>query len=152
MLKDRSHDHEPLTTIKENDLAEVSNFKYLGSYMEFTEADLKARKAVAWKTLNSTSSVWKSDISHSVKQSFFQATVETVLLYGCEAWTLTSTLERSKNGCYTRTLRAALNIKWWQHVPNSELYDNLPKVGDKVSARRMGLVGHCSRHPELPAR
>jgi len=44
-------------------------------------------------------------------------------------------------------LRAALNIRWWQHVPNSELYDNLPKVGDKVAARRMGLVGH----PELPA-
>jgi len=37
-------------------------------------------------------------------------------------------------------LRAALNIKWWQHVPNSELYDNLPDVGDKVAARRMGLV------------
>jgi len=48
-------------------------------------------------------------------------------------------------------LRAALNIKWWQHVPNSELYDNLPKVGDKGEARRMGLVGHCSRHLELPA-
>jgi len=42
-------------------------------------------------------------------------------------------------------------MKWWQHVPNSELYDNLPEVGDKVAARRMGLVGHCSRHPDLPA-
>jgi len=142
--------HEPLTIIKGNDLAEVCNFRYLGSYTESTEADLKARKAVAWKALNSMSSVWKSHISHSVKRSFFQATVETVLLYGSETWTLTPTLERSLNGCYTRMLRAALN-KWWQHVPNSELYDNLPKVGDKVAARRMGLVGHCSRHPELPA-
>jgi len=81
----------------------------------------------------------------------FQATVETVLLYGCEASTLTPTLERSLKGCYTRMLRAALNIKWWQHVLNSELYDNLPEVGDKVAARRMGLVRFCSRHPELPA-
>jgi len=48
-------------------------------------------------------------------------------------------------------LRAALNIKWWQYVPNSKLYDNLPKVGNKVTARRMDLVGHCSLHPELPA-
>jgi len=90
-------------------------------------------------------------ISHSVKRSFFQAIVETVLLYGCEAWILTPTLERSLNGCYTRMLRAALNIKWWQHVPNSKLYDNLPKVGDKVAAGRRGLEGYCSRHPELPA-
>jgi len=62
--------HEPLTVIKGNDLAEISNFKYLGSYTEFTEADSKARKAVAWKALNSMSSVWKSHISHSVKRSF----------------------------------------------------------------------------------
>jgi len=49
-------------------------------------------------------------------------------------------------------LRTALNIKRWQHVPNSELYNkNLPKVGEKVTARKTGLVGHCSRHPELPA-
>jgi len=25
------------------------------------------------------------------------------------------------------------------------------KVEDKVAARRMDLVGHCSRHPDLPA-
>jgi len=96
-------------------------------------------------------SVNQSHILHSVKHSFFQATVETVLLYGCEALTLTPTLERSLYGYYTHMLRAALNIKWWQHVPNSELYDNLLKVGYIVAARRMGLVRHCSRHPELPA-
>jgi len=45
--------YEPLTTIEGNDLAEVSNFKYLGSYVDYTEADLKARTAVAWKALNS---------------------------------------------------------------------------------------------------
>jgi len=103
--------YEPLTTIKGNDLAEVFNFKYLGSYMESKKADLKSKKAVAWKALNNMSSVWKSHISHSVKRTFFQATVETVLLYGCYAWTLTPTLEKSLNGCYTRMPRAALNIK-----------------------------------------
>jgi len=78
-------------------------------------------------------------ISHSMNRSFFQATVEIVLLYGCEAWTLTPTLEKSLNGCYIRMLRAALNIKWCQHVPNSELYDNLPRVGDQVAAKRWVL-------------
>ena len=56
--------HDPLTTIKGKELAEVSNFKYLGSYMQSTEANLKARKAVAWKALNSMSTVWKSHISY----------------------------------------------------------------------------------------
>jgi len=69
-------------------IPEVSNFKYLGSYTQSTEADLKVKKAVAWKALKSMSSAWKSHISHSVKRSFFQATLENVLLYGCEAWTI----------------------------------------------------------------
>ncbi len=32
------------------------------------------------------------------------ATVESVLLYGCEEWTLTSVLEKQLDGCYTRML------------------------------------------------
>ena len=42
--------------------------------------------------------------------SFFYATVESVLLYGSECWTLKPTLEKSLDGCYTRMLRAVLNI------------------------------------------
>ena len=38
--------HDPLTTTKGKELAEASNFKYLGSYMQSTEADLKDRMAV----------------------------------------------------------------------------------------------------------
>ena len=72
--------HDPLTTIKGEELAEVSNSKYLGSYMQSTEADLKSRKAVAWKALNSMSAVWKSHISDSLKSNFFQAIVETAQL------------------------------------------------------------------------
>ena len=79
--------HEPLATMKSKELAEVSNFKYLGSYIQSSEADLKAKITVVWKALNSMSTVWKSHISDSVKWKFFQATVEIILLYGCEAWT-----------------------------------------------------------------
>ena len=84
--------------------------------MQSTEAELKARKArktVTWKVLNGMSTEWKSQISDSLKRDFFQATVESVLLYGCEEWTLTSTLEKSLNGCYTCIIRAVFNFKGW---------------------------------------
>ena len=74
-----------------------------------------------------------------------------VLLYGCESWTFTSALERSLDGCYTRMLRAALNISWQSFVPNEELYGTLPRISDKVAWRRLGLAGHCFRHKELLA-
>ena len=43
--------HDPYTTIKGKELAEIS--KYLESYMQATEAGLKARKAVTCIALNS---------------------------------------------------------------------------------------------------
>ena len=96
-------------------------------------------------------SVWKSNVSNELKTRLFIATVESVLLYGCESWTFTSALERSLDGCYTRMLRAALNISWQSFVPNEELYGTLPRISDKVAWRRLGLAGHCFRHKELLA-
>ena len=97
------------------------------------------------------SRILKSHMTKEIKQKFFIATVESVLLYGCEAWTLTPALEKSLNGCYTRMFRTVFNISWRQHIPNNKLYGQLPKVGGKVAARRMQLAGHCYRHPELAA-
>ena len=41
----------------------------------------------------------------------FQATIETVLLYGAEAWILTKGLERALDGTYTRLLWKAMHDK-----------------------------------------
>ena len=86
-----------------------------------------------------------------LRPDYFFATVESVLLYGSEAWTLTPALEKSLNGCYTRMLRAAFNISWREHLTNDDLYQDIPRVTEKVRRRRIQLAGHCYRHPELPA-
>ena len=113
--------------------------------------DIKVRKAKSWKALNDMSKIWTSDISRSVKLRFFYATVESVLLYGCETWTLTPSIEKSLDGCYTRMLRAAFNVSWQDHLTNEQLYGGIPKLTEKIRARRLQLAGHCFRHPELPA-
>ena len=143
--------HPPLRTTEGIALKEVSDFKYLGSWVNSTEQDIKIRKALAWRALNGMKSVWNSNLSRSIKVSFFQATVESVLLYGCESWTLKETLRKSLDGCYTRMLRVVLNINWNEHVTNEQLYGGLPRLSDKVASRRMQFAGHCHRHPELPA-
>ena len=143
--------HRPLETVKGDELKEVENFKYLGSWVASTEADIKIRKALAWKALNDMNKIWKSEMSREAKIDFFTATVETVLLYGCDAWTLTPVLEKSLNGTYTRMLKAVLNIRWPQKITNSALYGDLPTIGNTIAAKRMQLAGHCHRHPELAA-
>ena len=86
-----------------------------------------------------------------LKKKFFVATVESILLYGCETWTLTEADEKSLNGTYTRMLRKAVNVHWSAHMRNEALYGKLPALSDKIAARRLRLAGHCQRHPELSA-
>ena len=38
-----------------------------------------------------------------------------------------------------------------QNFLNQTLYEGMPRVSDKVAARRMRLAGHCQRLQELPA-
>lgn len=55
--------HPPITTSDGNALREVNDFKHFGSWMNSTEQDLKARKALlAWRALNGMSRVWCSDL------------------------------------------------------------------------------------------
>ena len=144
-------EHQPLTTSDGSQLKRTGDFKYLGAWVNTTEQDIRIRKSLAWKALHGMKKIWKSTLSKRLKARFFIGAVETILLYGCEAWTLTRTLSKALDGCYTRMLRMVFNISWKDHVTNAELYGDLPRLTDKIAARRLSLAGHCFRHPELPA-
>ena len=133
-------------------LDEVQDFKYLGAWMESTEKDVKQRKAAAWRACSKLNKIWKSTLPRKFKLRLFAATVESVLLYGCEAWTVTPRLTKGLDGCYTRLLRSVLNIHWKQHVTNAELYGDLPKISQKIRERRTRFAGHCSRSDECVAK
>ena len=95
--------------------------------------------------------VWKSEMSDNLKRRLFVTMVESVLLYGCEAWALTVKDEKALDGVYTRMLRAALNVSWKDHRKNVDLYAKLPRISDTIRQRCMRLAAHCVRHPELTA-
>lgn len=137
-----------ITTQSGSTIKTVQNFKYLGAWMESTEKDFKVRKALAWSACHKLCKIWNSSLSRNIKVRLFIATVESVLLYGSETWTLTKSLEKQLNGCYTRMLRMSLNISWKRKLTNEQLYQELPLVTNKVAERRMRLAGHCIRHPE----
>ena len=39
-------------------------------------------------------SIWQSDLRRDLKINLFQATAESILLYGSETWTMTESLKR----------------------------------------------------------
>ena len=126
----------------------VDNFKYLGAWMANSEKDINVRKALAWQACHKLSTIWKSNLNRSIKIRLFRATVETVLLYGCNTWTLTEKLTRQLDGTYTNMLRMVQNISWRSHTTNEVLYGRVPKLSQTIAKRRLELAGHCVRHPE----
>ena len=80
-----------------------------------------------------------------MKCSFLQATVVSILLYGCTTWTLTKRLDEKLNGNYTRMLRRILNKCWRQHPARHQLYGHLPSITKTIQVRRTRHAGHCWR-------
>ena len=85
--------------------------------------------------------IWKSDLSKKHKLNFFRPMVESILLYGCAAWTLTKAEEKALDGTYTRMLKKVYNVDGRAHITNEALYSGW----DKISA------GHTHRDKTSPA-
>ena len=126
----------------------VENFKYLGAWSHSSMKDFLVRKALAWSACHKLRKIWSSNLKRKIKVRLFVATVESVLLYGAETWTLTESMRKQLDGGYTRMLRMAVNVTWEAHLTNDELYQELPRVSEKVAQRRLRLAGHCIRHKE----
>ena len=89
--------------------------------------------------------IWRSDLTNKMKRSFFQATIEFILLYGCTSWALTKRLEKKLYTNYTRMLRAILNKSWRQHPTKQQLYGHLSPITKTIQVRRTKHAGHWWR-------
>ena len=145
-------DSPPLHTSDGTELEWVDDFKYLVSWVEQTERDIAVRKSLAWQALNGMSRIWRSSLSKELKVRFFKGTVESILLYGCEAWALTEAMEHSLDGTYTRMLRKGPQHSLAQpHSQRGPIWRPPSCQQHNNAARRLQLAGHCIRHPELSA-
>ena len=80
-----------------------------------------------------------------MKQSFFQAAVVLILLYGCTTWTLTKRIKKKLDGNYSRMPWAILNQSWRQHPTKQQLYGHLPPITKTIKIRRTRYAGYSWR-------
>ena len=106
-------------------LKQVEDFKYLGSWIADSKRDMEVRIRLAWKVLSKLDRIWKSKLKTELKIQFFRTTIESVLLYGAESWTLTNSMCRRLDGTYTIMLRAVVGFTWRDRKTNNELYGQL---------------------------
>ena len=83
-----------ISTVERTSLKLVDKFTYRGSSVSSTEKDIDTRLTKTWTAIDKLSIIWKSDLIDKRKRSFFQATVVSILLYGCITCTLAKRLEK----------------------------------------------------------
>jgi hypothetical protein len=109
----------------------VQDFRYLGGYTD-SGYDMNTRIGQAWSAINSPNKVWKAAIKKETKTKVFKASVETILLYGSDSWSLNVARSNKLDGSYTKMIRAVYNISWRDHVSNKILYDAYQKLLNAV--------------------
>ena len=138
-------------------LKKVEDFRYLGSMMQSTESDFKRRKALAHGAWKSMEKIWTAKhVKIELKINIFEASVLSILLYGCESWIITPQIEQKVNSFATECYRRMLNIKRLDHIPLDSIYKqvNRSPLMETIRSRQLGWLGHALRmeSKEEPAR
>ena len=146
-------------TLKGEELENVSSFKYLGATLTQDGAsttEIRTRIALATAAMAKLSRIWKSSISFFTKFHLYKSLVVSVLLYGCETWTLLADTERRIEAfelkCWRRLLRLTyLDRKTNEYVRSTvELFigPQEPLLAT-VKRRKLSFFGHTMRHDNL---
>ena len=88
-------------------------------------------------------------MSRGTKVEVFKRLVLPVLLYGCEAWTLTDDLRRRLDSFGTSSLRRILGYRWYDFVSNDRLLEetSMKNISQLIFERQMSMFGHVARFP-----
>jgi hypothetical protein len=131
-----------------NTIQQVDDFKYLGSMMSSSLADLNTRRGQAWGAFWNMKTLWHSfEIPLSLKIRIFQATCLSILLYGSEAWSITKAMSSRLDSFATSCYRYMLNIKRTDHICNEVILEKVgqPSLSTIVKQRQLRWLGHTLR-------
>jgi hypothetical protein len=146
-------------TMSGQQLEEVANFKYLGATLSkdgTCTTEIRIRIATATAAMARLTKIWKSNISFSTKYKLFKSLVLSILLYGCETWTLLADTEKRIKAFETKCLRKLLRISYLEHKTNDYVRSKVRSyVGPQesllstVKRRKLAWFGHVNRHDSL---
>jgi len=114
------------------------------------------RIGIASGTMGRLSNVWQqSRLSLATKLRAYNSLVLSVLLYGCETWTILKTDERKLEAFHMSCQRRILRIRWFHRVTNAEVTSQTEQedLTSHIHRQCAAVFGHVRRLPEeAPAR
>ena len=102
------------------------------------------------------SSIWKSSISFFTKFHLYKSLVVSVLLYGCETWTLLADTERRIEAFELKCWRRLLRLTYLDRKTNEYVRSTVKLfIGPQepllatVKRRKLSFFRHTTRHDSL---
>ena len=149
-LRINNNSAEPIK-INDEIVETVTNFTYLGSNVSKDggcQKDVELRINKARCTFGRLRNVWRANnMELRLKLKIFNACVKSVLLYGCETWFVTNTIEAKLQTFVNRCLRNILGIWWPRLISNEELWKRTDQksINLEIKKRKYGWIGHTLR-------
>jgi hypothetical protein len=133
-------------------IEQVNSIKYLGTNINSQcnpKKEILSRIEQARKTFMSIKTFFtRSDLSLQLRIRMIRCYVFSVLLYGCESWTMDSEIEKRIDAFEMYIYRRMLRIPWVQRVTNVEVLRRMCKQKELlriIKERKMQYLGHVLR-------
>ena len=143
-------------TSKGDDIKQVESFKYLGYTLSSNGKclkEVKIRISMAKEAFSRMRAIFKNrSISIGTKIRLTTTYVWSILLYGCESWTLDKDIERRLEAAEMWFLRRTLRISWTDKVKNEEVLrcaDVTKKLVQTIRKRQLSFLGHVYRKDDI---
>ncbi|VDP53531.1 unnamed protein product [Schistosoma curassoni] len=138
-------------TLSGETLEDVESFAYLRRIIDEqggSDTDVKPRIGKATTTFLQLKKIWNSkQLSTNIKVTIFNTNVKTVLLYGAETCTTTTTIIKKVQAFINSCLRKILNIHWPDTISNGILWERTNQLSaeQEIRKRRWKWIGHALR-------
>jgi len=160
MSRDQNTGQNHSVRIDNNIFERMEEFKYLGTTLTIqnsTWEEIKSRLRSGNACYHSVQNLLSSSLlSRKLKIKIYRTTILPVVLYGCEASSLTLREERKLTVFENMVLRRIFGPSWeevrgeWRRLHNEELSDlySTPNIARVIKSRRMRWAGHVARMGE----
>ena len=132
----------------------VDQFVYLGSSINTdgrSTQEIHHRIGMVSGVMGRLSNVWQqSRLSLATKLRVYNSLVLSVLLYGCETWTILKSDERKLEAFHMSCQRRIFGIRWFHCVTNAEVTSQMEQedLTSHICRWRAAVFGHVRRLPE----
>src|SRR5678816_87828 len=151
MVVSRNEGRTVKIKIDDQEIEQVSNFKYLGSLISEDGRcliDVKARIALAKDAFNKRKEFLTGGLSGTLKKRMVKVLVWPVALYGCETWTLKKEEKDKLEALEMWLWRKLEKVNWSDRLSNEEVLTMVNEsrcLIETIRQRKKNWVGHVLR-------